>query len=84
MDELGNIWVFDRADAIRFLNIKGSKVAIQVGFEGEYIFANKSDFMAYLKRPAKTPNCSQFTDYNGDTSPVFVHGGILHIPVGVQ
>lgn len=78
------IWVHDRSEAIRFLKIKGSKVAIQVGFGGDYVYAVKSDFLEYLRNQMKLPQSDRFTDYDNEPEPVFVANGVLHIPIGVR
>lgn len=78
------IWVHTRADAKRFLNMKGTKVAIQVGHEGKYVFANKSDFIEQIIKGDASKHYDHFVDYNGNPDPVFVDGGVLHIPIGVS
>ena len=70
------------AEAKAFLRGKGTKVALQVAFDGEYIFAEKADFIAYfLTGPS-------FVDYDGNEllEDVYTYGTghVLHIPAGTR
>lgn len=72
------------AEAKAFLRRKGTKVALQVAFDGEYIFAEKADFIAsYLTGPS-------FIDYDGNEllEDVYTYGdsfsATLHIPAGTS
>lgn len=75
--------IYDVADAIQFLKTKGTKVAIQMGYEGPYVFVEKGDFLKTLKSGPRTSNCSQFTGPREDAEPVFAENNVLHIPIGV-
>ncbi|WMM95203.1 hypothetical protein CRP114_gp4 [Roseobacter phage CRP-114] len=70
------------AEAKAFLRGKGTKVALQVACDSEYIFAEKSDFIEfYLTGPS-------FIDYDGNEllEHVYVplHGHVLHVPAGTK
>lgn len=78
------VWVHTREDAKRFLRIKGTKVAIQVGHEGEYVFANKSDFIKQVVEGDASKHYDRFVDYDGNPEPVFADNGVLHVPIGVS
>ena len=71
------------AEAKAFLRGKGTKVALQVAFDGEYIFAEKADFIAhFLTGPS-------FVDYDGNEllEDVYTYGTgslVLHIPAGTR
>ena len=70
------------AEAKAFLRGKGTKVALQVAACGEYVFAEKGDFIAsYLNGPS-------FIDYDGnelqDRAFVPYDGYVLHIPMGTK
>ena len=75
--------IYDVEDAIKFLQKAGTKAAVQVGYEGPYVFVVKSDFINMLKTGPRTSNCSQFSDYDGNTEYVFIEDNILYIPIGV-
>lgn len=75
--------IYDVNDAIKFLRQRGTKVAIQFGFSGPYIFVQKGDFINVLKSPPSQPNCSQFVNYDGETVAVFIENNVLHVPIGV-
>lgn len=76
--------IFDRSEALEFLNGRGTKVAIQVGYEGDYIYAEKGDFIRGVLRGATAKRHPTFVNYDGDPDPAFVTGSVLHIPCGVR
>ena len=67
------------AEARKFLRLAGTKVALQVCFEGTWVFAEKADFIA-----AMLSNGPDFVDYDGTPSYVFTEHSVLHIPCGTS
>lgn len=75
--------IYDVADAIKFLKTPKTKVAMQFGYDGPYVFVEKGDFIQTLKSGPRTTNCSQFVNYDGESDSVFIENDVLHVPVGV-
>ena len=70
------------AEAKAFLRGKGTKVALQVAYDSEFIYAEKSDFIEfYLTGPS-------FIDYDGNELSEYVYitigGTVLHVPAGTK
>ena len=84
MDNEKRYQVYNRIEAARFLKTKGSKVALQVGFDGCYIYAEKSDFIENVLRGPRAKEFKTFTDYDGNPQSAFLENGVLHIPIGVS
>ncbi len=75
--------ITDRAECIKFLRQKNTKVAIEVGFDGPYVFVEKGDFINTILKG--THNAEKFLcDYDGVERAAYVRDGVLHIPVGVN
>lgn len=71
-----------RKECIKFLRKKGTKVAVQVGFDGDYVFVEKTDFIDIVLRKGSIRG-EHFCDYDGREETVFVQGNVVHVPVGV-
>lgn len=84
MSYTGTHWVLTRSDAEDFLRQKGTKVAIQVGHEGPYVFAEKGDFIKEILRGPRSKETELLVDYDGNSKPAFVEYNILHMPIGAS
>lgn len=73
--------IYNKQVAKTHIMTKGVKVAVQVGFEGKYVFVEKSDFVREI-----IDDCDdgQFTDYDGNPCPVRLIDGVVHIPCGIK
>lgn len=78
------IELYIRKDAEKFLKMAGTKVAIQMGYDGEYVFAEKSDFVKIVLRGAAADRNDKFVNYEGHDDYVYVVNNVLHVPCGVQ
>ena len=67
------------AEARKFLRRAGTKVALQVCFEGTWIFAEKADFINAMLSIGP-----DFVDYDGTPSYAFGDGTLLYIPCGTN
>jgi hypothetical protein len=76
--------IASRKEAIKFLSGRGTKVAVQVGFDGIYVFAEKTDFIEMILKGVSAKNHSTFVDYDGNEAPAFIEDSILYIPCGIQ
>lgn len=61
---------------------KKVKVAVQVGFEGPYVFVEKTDFLNQVLKSGDDE--STFTDPEGKPVAVDLEGDVLYIPIGVR
>ncbi len=84
MENSENYEIHTRAEAKKFLREAGTKVAIQVGHEGTYVFAVKDDFIKQVIEGDMSKHYPKFVDYDGIPEPAFVQDRILHLPTGVS
>jgi hypothetical protein len=72
--------IMTRKEALAFLKTKGTKVAIQVGVEGDYVFAEKTDFIDIILKGRRAQEHETFVNYDGEPTPVIINGSVLNIP----
>jgi hypothetical protein len=75
--------ISSRKEAIAFLKQKGTKVAVQVGVAGVYVFAEKKDFIEQILKGIYADE-ETFIDYDGDPVDAFIDDDILHIPTNTM
>jgi len=76
--------VHTRATALEFLRKKGTKVAVQIGHDGDYVFVEKSDFIKIVLQGPKSQHYDTFVDYDGRPESAFIDNNVLHLPIGIQ
>lgn len=73
------VFIESKQLARALLKRKGSKVAVQICFDGPFVYAEKTDFVReYLTRSED----EVFTDYDGEPNAVKWHDNILYIFAG--
>jgi hypothetical protein len=72
--------ISSRKEALEFLKTKGTKVAIRVGVEGDYVFAEKMDFIEIILKGSRAKEHETFVDYNGEPTQAYIDGCVLNIP----
>lgn len=72
-----------RSECIKFLRKKGTKVAIQVGFGGDYVYAEKTDFIQLILKDGSGRG-EHLCDYNGNVEAASIENDTLHMPIGVS
>ena len=72
--------ITSRKEALEFLKTKGTKVAIQVGVEGDYVFAEKMDFIDIILKGDRAKRHETFVNYDGEPTYAIINGSVLNIP----
>ena len=57
-------------------------MAIQCGFEGPFVYVEKTDFVREILDRDNGHTC--LTNYDGDTESAAWHNGVLAVPIGVN
>jgi hypothetical protein len=73
-----------RSFALEFLRHAGTKVAVQVGHEGVYVYVEKGDFIKMVLTSPQAKDNDNFINYDGTPEPAFVEANVLHLPCGVM
>ena len=70
-------------DTLKVLKTNGSKVALQTIWDGPYIFAEKSDFIATIRNQIEQYKKTTPTDYDGNSSVFTLIDNVVLVPCGI-
>jgi len=73
--------IIKKSEAFKFLRKRGHNAAVQIGFDGPYVFVEKADLIEQLKGHGRA---DVFSNYDGDEMPVEAVRSILYIPIGIS
>ncbi len=81
VDETNNkIMVSSYSLALKLLAKKGVKVAIQCGFDGHFVYAEKKDFILLIKKLKQ--HYDGPTNYDGESQHFIFENNVLHVYTG--
>lgn len=75
--------ISSRKEALAFLRKGGTKVAIEVGVEGVYVYAEKKDFIEQILKGIYADE-ETFINYDGEPCEAFIENDILHMPTDTK
>lgn len=70
-------------EAMNFLRRKGSKVAVQIGPDGGFVFAEKGDFLKMMR--VAVQHYTTFVNYDAEPQSAWIgtQENVLYIPFGI-